>query len=65
MQIQINGESRQVNSQTVADLLQELELGKKKVAIELNRSLVKRERYASVFLAEGDCVEIVQFVGGG
>lgn len=66
MQITFNGESRTITPQvTVAELLQELRLDPRRVAVELNRDLVPRERHADVALVEGDIMEVVTLVGGG
>ncbi|MGC8723095.1 MAG: sulfur carrier protein ThiS [Acidobacteriota bacterium] len=50
---------------TVAALLQRLELSRERVAIERNGSILPRVAYEETRLAEGDRLEIVQFVGGG
>ncbi len=63
--ITINGESRNVAAMNIESLLSELNLSGRKLAIELNRELVPRERFSETSLSEGDCIEIVQFVGGG
>lgn len=63
--IQLNGEERTVASATVEELLKELQLYGKKVAVELNRRIVHRESYQLTPLNAGDSVEIVNFVGGG
>jgi len=63
--IQLNGEERTVASATVEELLKELQLYGKKVAVELNRRIVHRESYQLTPLIAGDSVEIVNFVGGG
>ena len=66
MQLTINGESRQVvEGSTVAELLEELRLGGKPVAVEVNLELVPRQRHAEHYLSEGDRLEIVTLVGGG
>lgn len=65
MCIRVNGEHRDVPPGTsVADLLRELRLAPGKVAVELNKRLLKTDRYDQA-LNEGDQVEIVTFVGGG
>ena len=65
MTIQVNGEPRKMADGTsVNDLLAELKLTPEKVAIELNRKLVRSDRYGEP-LKEGDAVEVVTFVGGG
>lgn len=63
--ITVNGESRDVLSGTVAELLKELQLENRKIAVELNREIVRRETYSETKLSAGDAVEIVNFVGGG
>ena len=65
-QIIFNGESRPVPpGATVADLLTELELDPRQVAVEVNLELVPRGRHALHALGNGDCVEVVSLVGGG
>ena len=63
--IQFNGEQRFTQSGTVLELLEEYSLKDRKVAVELNREIVPRTEYQSRSLNTGDCIEIVQFVGGG
>ena len=66
MQLIVNGEERQVaGTPTVADLVTELGLDRRKVAVERNLEIVPRSLHETVRLAEGDRIEIVQFVGGG
>ena len=66
MQITINGEHRDVSSAaTLLELLQQLELDPRAVAVEHNREIVRRPRLNEVALSEGDAVELVHFVGGG
>ena len=66
MQITVNGQSREVpQGATVAELLTELQLAKRPVAIEGNRLLIPREQHRQHALKEGDVVEIVALVGGG
>lgn len=66
MQIKVNGENREfeapLNVLALAELLQ---LNPKQVAVERNCEIVPRSRYAEVSLADGDRIEIVQFIGGG
>ncbi len=65
MQIQVNGEQREVpEGTTVRALVEQFNMKPEKVAIELNRRLVKSDRYDAP-LKEGDQIEIVTFVGGG
>jgi thiamine biosynthesis protein ThiS len=62
----VNGEERLVaDGRTIADLLAELRLGGRRIAVEMNRDIVPRAEYASRSIGDGDRIEIVQFVGGG
>lgn len=62
----INGEARQVSGgQTLAQLLDELNVNRQQVAVEVNAELVPRESHEAHALANGDKVEIVTLVGGG
>jgi thiamine biosynthesis protein ThiS len=64
--IRLNGAPREIPAGgTVADLLRELNLPVPGVAVEVNRTVVPRDRHAETRLRDGDRVEIVQFVGGG
>jgi sulfur carrier protein len=66
MQVTVNGQSREVAlGATIAQLLDQLRLGGKPVAVEVNLELVPRQRHAEHRLAEGDRLEIVTLVGGG
>ena len=62
----VNGESRSLAApSTVAGLLATLGLDARKVAVERNEEIVPRSAYADVWLAQGDWIEIVHFIGGG
>lgn len=62
----LNGEARGFEGPlTVAALLTELGLETRKVAVERNLEIVPRSLYAEVWLAPGDSLEIVHFIGGG
>lgn len=64
--IEVNGESREVRAgETIAGLVLTLALNPGRLAIELDRHIVKRAAWASTALPEGARLEIVQFVGGG
>ena len=66
MHIVVNGEAREIApSQTALDLLRELGLDARKVALECNLEIVPRSAYAATRLGEGDKLEIVHFIGGG
>ena len=65
MRIEVNGETRVVAATTIAALAEELGLDPRKVAVERNLEIVPRSQHGHTALAEGDRIEIVQFVGGG
>ncbi|PLX84182.1 MAG: thiamine biosynthesis protein ThiS [Desulfuromonas sp.] len=66
MNLTVNGKQQQLSSPlTVAELLGTLNLDALRVAVELNRDILPRERFGATALADGDTLEIVQFVGGG
>ena len=50
---------------TIAGLLARLDIDPRRVAVEHNFAIVKRDKYASTPITDGDQVEIVNFVGGG
>jgi thiamine biosynthesis protein ThiS len=62
----VNGEARQVpEGETIAGLVSTMELDPERLAIELDRRIVKRAQWAAMRLRAGAQLEIVQFVGGG
>lgn len=66
MFITLNGEPYELDEpMSVADLLTTLAIDPRRVAVEHNLSILKRQLFAETFVHEGDRVEIVNFVGGG
>jgi thiamine biosynthesis protein ThiS len=66
MKLQINGEPKEANAPiTLAALIESLGMKPDRVAVELNRDIVSRDRWSATELREGDSLEIVHFVGGG
>jgi sulfur carrier protein len=66
MTLEINGESREISSvSNVQELLEFLGITGSRVAVELNRKIVRRGDWQSASISDRDKVEIVQFVGGG
>jgi sulfur carrier protein len=64
--VTLNGESRVLDGPvSVTGLLATLGLEGRKVAVERNEAIVPRSRYAQTWLASGDALEIVHFIGGG
>ena len=65
MQIEVNGEPRDTSAATISELIAELDLDARKVAVERNLEIVPRSLHDQTRLAQGDRIELVQFVGGG
>ena len=66
MQITLNGSTMQFDDlPTIAELLLRTGYAERRVAVELNRSIVPRSRHAQQRIADGDVVEIVNAIGGG
>ena len=66
MTITLNGDPFDMPAPlTVTQLLEQLHIDSRRVAVEHNFIVLKRAAYDTTTLAEGDQVEIVNFVGGG
>jgi len=66
IEIVVNGEPQKIaEGQTVMGLLGELELDPARVAVELDRRILKQPHWPETILRPGAQLEIVQFVGGG
>ena len=66
MTIKLNGDPHDVPGPlSVSALLEQLEIDARRVAVELNLTVVKKAAYDSSLIGDGDEVEIVNFVGGG
>jgi sulfur carrier protein len=65
--IQVNGEPYvcRTTTQSVADLVRDLSLEGKRIAIERNGEIVPRSRHSETALVDGDKIEVVAAVGGG
>ncbi len=66
MTLEINGESRSIPPvSNLRELLAYLDIDPARIAVELNRRIVRRKDWETTAIGEKDRVEIVQFVGGG
>ena len=67
MKLHINGDEKSYESAslTLAALIESLGMKSDRVAVELNRDIVPRDRWSETILNDGDRLEIVHFVGGG
>jgi thiamine biosynthesis protein ThiS len=66
LQITLNGDAHELAQPlTVADLLAQLDIDPRRVAVEHNLIVLKRDTFGTMVVREGDTIEIVNFVGGG
>lgn len=66
IRIRVNGEELSTSAgQTLLGLFAELSLDPQRVAVELNREIIRRPAWDGLVLSDGDSLEIVEFVGGG
>ena len=66
MRVYVNGEARELPTPvSLAELITQLDLPAARIAVELNRAVVRRNEWNARMLADEDRIEIVHFVGGG
>ncbi len=65
MNIKLNGKDHLTKALTISQLLNELGIVSERVAVEVNRRIIKKADFDNYPVKEGDIVEIVNFVGGG
>ncbi len=66
MRVFVNGEPQDFSSAlTLAEIIEQLDLPVARIAIELNREVVRRSDWGGTMLKDDDRIEIVHFVGGG
>jgi thiamine biosynthesis protein ThiS len=66
LRVYINGESREFSgTPSLAELINQLDLPAARIAVELNREVVRRSDWGGTLLHDEDRIEIVHFVGGG
>jgi thiamine biosynthesis protein ThiS len=66
VRVELNGEPKELDEgATLSTLIEQLSLAPERVAVELNRDVVRRADWPSTRLSDGDRVEVVHFVGGG
>ena len=66
LRIYVNGESRELSAPiSLAELINQLDLPAARIAVELNRAVVRRGEWSTTMLQDEDRIEIVHFVGGG
>lgn len=66
LRIYVNGESRDLPAPiSLAELINQLDLPAARIAVELNRAVVRRSEWSTTMLQDEDRIEVVHFVGGG
>ena len=66
MRVYVNGEVKDLSGPlSLAELITQLDLPAARIAVELNRNVVRRSEWSATMLQEDDRLEIVHFVGGG
>ena len=66
MKVLINGETKELtNELNLSELLQHFSLPQQRIAIELNKKVVRKKDWKNIKVAEGDKLEVIHFVGGG
>lgn len=66
MRIFINGETKEISGEiNVSGLLEHFSLPSERIAIELNREVVRKKDWGNIKVSDGDKLEIIHFVGGG
>lgn len=66
VRLQINGENHKLDKiATINQLLAHFEIDPRHCAVEYNREIIAKSRYGMQIIADGDHIEIVNFVGGG
>jgi thiamine biosynthesis protein ThiS len=64
--IVLNGEPRKIESEVSLDRLLDLfSLPRQRVAVELNRAVIRRADWMETLVSDGDAIEVIHFVGGG
>ncbi len=66
MKVHLNGEIREVPAELdLEELLSHFSLPSQRVAVELNKSVVRRADWKNVKVKDSDTIEVIHFVGGG
>jgi len=66
IKIKVNGKVKSIISNyKISDLVKNLKIPIKKVAIELNQVIIDKKNINKIKLKKNDKIEIVHFIGGG
>ena len=66
MKIFINGETKEIAGETnLSDLLEQFSLPSERIAVELNKQVVRKKDWETIKISDADRIEVIHFVGGG
>ena len=66
IKIKVNGKFKSIfDNYMISDLVKDLKIPLKKVAIELNQEIIDKKKISKIILKKDDQIEIVHFIGGG
>ena len=65
MQLHVNGDAIEFSGKTILDLLEQLQLQGRRLAVEVNRDIIPKGKHAAFVLSANDKIEIVHAIGGG
>lgn len=63
--VKINGKNIDADGKTISQYLESANFDTRRIVVELNGEIVPKAQYSETILKDGDCVEVVSFVGGG
>lgn len=66
MKVFINGETQEISGEVnLSELLKNLSLPQERIAVELNKEVVRKKDWENITISEADKIEVIHFVGGG
>ncbi|MDQ3750513.1 MAG: sulfur carrier protein ThiS [Acidobacteriota bacterium] len=66
MKIIINGKTKEISNEVnIIELLESFSLPKERIAIELNKQVVRKKDWGNIKITDADRIEVIHFVGGG
>ncbi|MDA9663230.1 sulfur carrier protein ThiS [bacterium] len=66
IKIKVNGKFKSIfDNYMISDLVKDLKIPLKKVAIELNQEIIDKKKVSKIILKKNDKIEVVHFIGGG
>ena len=63
--VRINGQALDIAGISLSEYLSQTNYDIKRIAVECNGEIIAKSKYDAMILQDGDCIEVVSFVGGG